>query len=445
MRKKLTWAALILLGLLVVFVASTVTLTYDRPLGQTSHFKDTMEGLFDIPATTNGDTVKVGWAKVNLEPPYPTPIAIDAHRNGPYEYILDSIYARAFVFDNGISKAAFVTVDMLIFPPAVTAVLNDSLAGTGFSLGNVYLSATHTHSSIGAWAPGFVGGMFGGKYDPAIVAHIAYCVAQAIREASKDVVKAQIGFNQMHSSELVYNRLLDDSTHTDPWFRYLRISRDDGKHAIITSFAAHPTFLHDSVMKIHRDYPGKLVVLLQSMPIIDFAAFAGGAMGSMGPVHQEKGPWLGLEQMAVDLYYKVMQSWNNTEMVYITQINSAHIPLHMPEEQVRLTNTLRLRPWVVRRLFGTNTPFISGLRLGNTVFIGMPCDFSGELVAGIDSFAQSQGRHLMITSFNGDFVGYITQDRHYHMDAYETRTMNWFGPHNGRYFQEVAKGVVRGL
>jgi len=442
MKKKLTWAALALAGLLIVFVASTVTTVVDEPLEQTAYYQSTMMRIDGYKPAPYGDTLQVGWAKINLAPAYPTPIAIDAHRDGNFEKVLDSVYVRAFVFDNGTQKAAYVTLDMLIFPPTVTAVLNDSLAGTGYSLDNTFLTATHTHSSFGAWAPGIIGETFAGDYDPAIVAHIAHCVAMAIRKASLDMDKAQIGFNKMDCRELVYNRLLNDSTNTDPWLRYIRIARDDGKNAIIANFAAHATYLHDSIMKLHRDYPGHVVDYLERMASVDFAAFGAGAMGSMGPVYQEKGPWLGIEQMAADLYYKVMQSWNNTPMNYITQLNTLHLPIDLGEQQMRLNKTLRLRPWVVERVFGETPHFMTGLRLGNTVFVGTPCDFSGELVAELDSFASANGLDLMVHSFNGDFVGYITHDNHYHLNAYETRTMNWFGPHNGRYFQEIIKKMT---
>jgi neutral ceramidase len=442
MRRNLIWAALLLAGLLIVFVVSTITTVVDEPLEQTEYYQSTMQRLDGYTPATTGDTVKVGWAKVNLAPPYPTPIAIDAHRKGVFEKVLDSIYVRAFVFDNGTERAAYVTLDMLIFPPSVTAVLNDSLAGTGYSLDNTFLTATHTHSSFGAWAPGIIGEIFAGKYDPAIVAHIAHCVAMAIRNASIDMDKAKIGFNRMDCSELVYNRLLNDSTNIDPWFRYIRITRDDGKNAIIANFSAHATYLHDTIMKLHRDYPGHVVDYLESMITIDFAAFGAGAMGSMGPVYQEKGPWLGIEQTAADLFYKVMQSWNNTPLNYITKLNTMHLPIDLGEQQVRLNNYVRIRPWVANWVFGENPHFISGLRLGNTVLIGTPCDFSGELVAELTKFAEEKSLNLMVHSFNGDFIGYITHDNHYHLNAYETRTMNWFGPHNGRYFQEIIKKMI---
>jgi hypothetical protein len=331
MLKKLLWAALALTGLLIVFVLATITTTYQSSLEDSAQYQQTLQRANAVNKMPNGDTVRVGWAQVSLEPPYPTPIAIDAHRDGVYEQVLDSVFAKAIVFDNGVTKAAMVTVDLLIFPPSVTAVLNDSLAGTGFGLQNVYLSATHTHSSIGAWAPGYVGEIFGGTYDTAIVAHIAHCAAQSIRNANDNLVKAQIGFNKVNAHELVYNRLLKDSINTDPWLRYIRITRDDGQNAIIASFAAHATFLHDSLMKIHPDYPGVLAQQLEALPNIHFAAFVAGAMGSMGPAHEDKGPWAGMEQLASDLMVKVAESWDNTPMDYIQQINTVYLPIDMPE------------------------------------------------------------------------------------------------------------------
>ena len=56
-----------------------------------------------------------------------------------------------------------------------------------------------------------------------------------------------------------------------------------------------------------------------------------------------------------------------------------------------------------------------------------------------------KGVNLMITSFNGGYVGYITPDKYYGMDSYETRTMNWFGPQNAAYFEELMQGLISKL
>ena len=51
---------------------------------------------------------------------------------------------------------------------------------------------------------------------------------------------------------------------------------------------------------------------------------------------------------------------------------------------------------------------------------------------------------MIVTSFNGDYVGYITEDEHYdHASHAEVRTMNWVGPYFGEYFSNVIMEGVK--
>jgi hypothetical protein len=75
----------------------------------------------------------------------------------------------------------------------------------------------------------------------------------------------------------------------------------------------------------------------------------------------------------------------------------------------------------------------------------MPCDYSGELSINndLDGYAAKFGKELFITSFNGNYVGYITEDSHYYTcDHDEVKTMNWVGPNMGIYFTEVIKKMI---
>jgi hypothetical protein len=56
--------------------------------------------------------------------------------------------------------------------------------------------------------------------------------------------------------------------------------------------------------------------------------------------------------------------------------------------------------------------------------------------------AQNQHLNLIVTSFDGSYVGYITEDNHYDLNSYETRVMNWYGPQNGQYFQEMINSIL---
>jgi hypothetical protein len=52
----------------------------------------------------------------------------------------------------------------------------------------------------------------------------------------------------------------------------------------------------------------------------------------------------------------------------------------------------------------------------------------------------------MINSFNGGYVGYITDDKWYDrtdINTYETYTMHWYGPYNGTYFSKLIKEIIK--
>ena len=74
--------------------------------------------------------------------------------------------------------------------------------------------------------------------------------------------------------------------------------------------------------------------------------------------------------------------------------------------------------------------------------VGAPCDFSGELALPLYQHARQKNMRLVVTSFNGGYMGYITPDRYYDKDHYETRLMNWYGPGNGTYFSECIRRIV---
>ena len=99
----------------------------------------------------------------------------------------------------------------------------------------------------------------------------------------------------------------------------------------------------------------------------------------------------------------------------------------------------------IQVLVGDSPKYISSLRLGNLIMIGTPSDFSGELIAPIEKSISNKELNLIINSFNGGYIGYITDDKWYDrtdINTYETHTMNWYGPYNGQYFSTLIKKII---
>jgi len=441
------------LALLIVVIAMACFKPADTtPYNEEDFYKLQMDAadsaaiqLLNISAT---DTVfKAGWSRINLLPPFTTPIAIDAHRGGKhYTGVHDSIYVRAFVFKMGNRKVAYISADLLITPPTVRNIFNTLLHKQGFDNRNIYYTATHTHTSIGAWYNSYVGKIFAGEYDERVPQHIANCIAQAITQAEANCTEAKIGFGQYPTKKLVFNRLVHDSGTVDPMIRVFKIQKVDGQTAAIITFAAHATVFHENLMQLSADWPGLMMTELQNDSTMNFACFSAGAVGSQGPFETTKNQETEAKYMAIGVAAIIKQNFDSIEMHTLSVKKFGgmqQIPLYLRQPNLRILPHIVVRPWLFNALFGDEKPYINVLSIDNVVLTGMPCDFSGELVAGVDSVAKRGNKHLIITGFNGGYIGYITNDKWYNLDTYETRTMGWFGPGSGNYISKITMRLLQ--
>lgn len=439
MKKWVRIIVVVTLGALLLGFALLTTID-ETPLTKTNFYKATqhrLDSLAKVPFNFEGDTLEVGWAKVNLTPIFTTSLA--GYGISEFNEIKDSIWVRAFVFDNGLNTIALLVPDLLIFPPSVKKILQTTL--DKLDMDGIQYSATHTHHSLGNWHLGLIGRLFAGPYEQGVVDWISSKSEEAILEAKSNLRKTKIAYAAVSAEELVYNRLVDTVGTVDPWLRFIKFEQEKGQSAILTSFSAHATTISRDLHGLHRDYPGILVDRLESTEDVDFAAFMAGAVGSQGP----GGKGIGIDKAdfiaqsaagQIELIATILQPQ------FTKKLGFTSIKIDLREPHVRINDRLRIRPWLFDRFFGDYAASVSALSIGNNVMIGTPCDYSGELVAPLDAIAQAQGMNLMVNSFNGDYIGYITRDDWYALDKYETRTMNWFGQENGAYFNDVLEKVI---
>lgn len=435
---------ILLLGLISLFLFTYVDRT---PYQEMEYYAKTMDGFESIDAAqlvSVGDTLEVGWAREGILPPTVQPLAGYGVRHGAlYEGVHDSIWAKTFVFDNGARKYAYVALDLLIVPMEVTRLLPQALDSLGFSMENTFLTATHSHCSIGGWGTGIAGELFAGAYDPDVVSFITRAIALSVSAANRQKKPAKIGYSEIQASNTVRNRLVGDQKGTiDPWLRFMKIVKNDGKTALLATYSAHATCLHHSFREVSGDYPGEFCRNLEESKNVDFAAFSAGAVGSMTPLIHDITGWPKVEFFANQLSEQVAAIENFIPVNNNSLLGGLNMDIYLRDAQFRISENIRVRPWVFEQLFGGYPSQITSLRIGDVLFVGTPCDFSGELVDDLVQKARNYGLQLVITSFNGGYTGYITKDEWYDLDEYETRVMNWFGPYNGAYFSEVIEKII---
>ncbi|WP_158237970.1 neutral/alkaline non-lysosomal ceramidase N-terminal domain-containing protein [Emticicia sp. TH156] len=437
--KILTWFIVVL----AVLAVSVFTFNDNRPLEETDYYATTKKKLNALKIDGGyGTTLKGGWSKENITANAETYIAGYGLRDSPASAVHDSIYVRSIVLDNGQQKVAMITMDLLIAPPLVAAQVISSLGKLGFGRGNIYFGATHTHSSAGGWAGGPGGRAMAGPKNEQMIKTIADAIVRSVKKAEASASECKIGFQKFNAGNYVSNRLFGETATEDPWLRVMKIEKATKESALVLTYAAHATDIPKDDNRISADYPGMLVTSLEQSGVCNFAAFFAGAVGSMNPTDNGVESYQKAEMIASNLANLVKAGTSTLKTDTTSLIRSVYFPLALRDPQLRLSKHIRLRPWVFNWLMGEQQVGINALRIGDMVWIGTPCDYSGMLYSPSDLAAQQLGKDLIITSFNGGYVGYITPDEYYNEPKAETQEMNWFGPYNGRYFREVIDGLV---
>jgi hypothetical protein len=324
-------------------------------------------------------------------------------------------------------------------PPEVARLLEQDLPAIGFSSDNTYFGATHTHSSIGNWSHGLMTVMYG-DYDDSLVHRIKDKIISAIKVADESKVKATISIAHIPVSDAVRNRI-NKNNPVDSLLRVVRIVRADSAKLLLLNFTAHATCISDRNIILSGDYPGRLTAALEAQGYT-FAMFMAGAVGSHAAITKER-EWPCVEEMADKLTLALKGGSGSFTPVADSTVWMGRVKLEMNEAQFKVSKTWRLRPSAFNELLGDYPEYVSGLRIGNLLMLGTPCDFSGEFYPALDSAASANGLQLMVTSFNGGYIGYVTPEKYYDVDHYETQLMNWYGPGTGEYLMSCMKMLMQ--
>ena len=374
------------------------------------------------------------------------PLAGYGNRRGkPATGVHDDLYVKAVALRVGNRLGVMLGADALIIPTEVTeAAMQRIESELKLSREQIYLSATHTHCSLGGWGKGMVAEAFAGGFQPGACVWFADRIVTAVRDAIADLKPAAFGDGHFAAPEFVRNRLVGELGKVDPEFSYVVLKQNDGKLAVLGSFAAHATVLSGNMMEFSADYPGCWQRAVEEATG-GSAVFLAGGCGSHGPVSGGKG-FAGAERMGQALAQMLLAQLPNTPLTNSITFGMLGLDISMPPLNVRVSDGLRLRPWLAQRLMPVKEhSFLQAFRLNNEVWISTPCDFSGELALGIKDFMQVRGRHAVVTSFNGDYIGYVISPRYYHLGGYEPRTMSFFGPNVPDYFDELIRKMALSL
>jgi len=403
-------------------------------------FLKSLDSLTTKVVFAENNVLQAGWGKASLLPNEAVSLAGYGPR-GSWEEVLDTPEVRVFVFKKGLHKVAIICADLLLFPPKVRRLLDEELRFFGFEKEAIFYTATHSHNSIGGWLPGYGAKYLAGEYDPSIPRFIAEQTVSALTKALHTLEPAEVGYLHLNAPQHTRNRLVKNA-YADPYLRGLYIEKAESKtKALWLTYSAHATTLKGRSPLLSRDYAGVLVQELEDS-LLNFAAFSAGAVGSHSPkVHAQAVHREAMQQMGKALADSVAKNIHSIPFQKnCASISFFRLPLAL-NAAPRVLEHFQLRPWVFNTLLEKPDVYLSVLRLGEITLLGTPCDFSGELMPELEK--KTLAKHLILTSFNGGYVGYVTKDSRFTLKKHEVREMNWIGAGGGEYFTTLLRASLK--
>jgi hypothetical protein len=211
---------------------------------------------------------RAGAAKVDI-----TPAALPKNSEG----ILDRIYARAIVIDNGVASAALVSADTGMLGEQVWKTVSHRIEKElGIPARNLIMNPTHTHSA------------FAGSADQ---------IFNAVQAAREILQPARIGYGTGVSYINVNRNIIDPRTRkwwegpnyegpSDKTVAVIKFETTAGKPiAVYYNYACHAVVTGNTDM-ISGDYPGAASRYIEdSFDDRVVAVFSTGAQGDQNPIY----------------------------------------------------------------------------------------------------------------------------------------------------------------
>ncbi len=227
--------------------------------------------------TAEAPTLRVGAGKVDV-----TPSQGELPKNN--RGVLDRLYARAIVLENGSSIAALVTVDAGGMPDAIWQSVSAQIEKElGIPVSNVLLTATHTHSA---------GAQRGPDYPRKIV--------ESVRLAKEKLTPARVGYGTGESYINVNRQIIDPKTHrwwegpnregpSDKTVAVLKFEAVTGEPiAVYYNYAVHAV-ITGQLDQVSADIPGAASTYIEdSFDNRVVAVWSSGAAGDQNPIYYQQ-------------------------------------------------------------------------------------------------------------------------------------------------------------
>ena len=233
--------------------------------------------------------MKLGFARKDITPDFPVPLAGYYAPNRVSQGVHDRLYVRALYFEGANhDPMAILQLDLLCLDKLCLDKIYDGLGKCNALLNKnrILVCTIHSHSAFGGIYNTEDGinreliPLFGG-YNPALVKLVVEKSVEAVMEAGKNLVETTIRINRGAVEGLGLNRRRADLPCDNSLFM-MEFCRDDGKKVILYNLCCHPTVMNKENLLISADFPGAIAEKLEGIPGgYDMVVFINGSAGDL--------------------------------------------------------------------------------------------------------------------------------------------------------------------
>jgi len=402
--------------------------------------------------------LKGGCAKVNITPPVGVWLSGYGGRDKPSDGIVDELYARALVLDDGNNSVAIISADLLWVPLWMTnqvrQILKDKI---GIPEQNVMICATHTHFGPKIYSESKMGPEDSDDaVDDSYVQTLVKKITDSAFLAHKGMEDAKIGAVKGDLPEIVYNRRptrADGSVQTmftlplevtatrkvqrnpdgsvrvtftfppeepaltfgqvDPQAWVLRVENAEGQNiGSMVNFACHAvsgsTFT-DWFYSISADYPGETARVVEQVER-GVCLFTSGTAGDIVPLRRGKKPRYEIGRaLAGEAVRRLQFVQTSCDIDIAAMTQQVTLPLRQDISPDRIIDNDKNKKQI--------TTEIQVLRIGDVYILGLPGEVLVEV--GLEIKKKAGLERLIIASLSNDTIGYVCHSRAYEQGGYE--------------------------
>lgn len=356
--------------------------------------------------------LRAGAARVELSLPYPVTVAGHPPPRPDATRASSPLHARAVVLEVPPVRVGIVSLDLLTAPTSLVERIREEAAGLGFS--DVWVIASHAHSSVGGYDPRLVSELAGtGNHREDIPPALTQAAVEALRAANEALAPARVQVAVGEIGALVRAR---SGGEADPRFTRVQIEGETAPIAELWLVAAHPTLVSRETTTLSPDYPG----LLPEEPasVIVLQTSVGNASAAV-PEGEGEAP------VRFARALKDAAPRDATALGDSLTLGFSRVTVGAPRP-----DSSRLVPWFSRAA-GDNflctsaerTFEVSALRIGDRVWLSVP----GEPTYGAARSLEAESGADRVLALTNGYLGYVETAEQVESGAGESKRQ-YFGP-----------------